>query len=277
MIGYKVAKNDETRVIITLEIPEDALTNMNRSSVAIKETAKYRTNKAKVLKIEDSEGNTYQSAESGFYYTKKLTYKIGEVIVCEDFDMNLEKICSTGIHFFLDRKLAEEYFLHKLVDGLVTYHDNGQKMLEISHVDDKKLIQSWYENGNKEVEYYSVQEQRDGLYNAWYYNGQKRYEINYKIGKEDSLSKGWYSSGEKLFEKNYKNGKLERLQLSWHLNGHKMCEENYKDGWRHGLFKQWDEFGLVTHDIIYENGVEKEVRPIHNDSNLEQLKECVEV
>jgi hypothetical protein len=59
MIGYKIAKNGDRRVIVTLEIPADALTNMGRSTVAVRETATYRVNKVIVLKIEDSEGNCY--------------------------------------------------------------------------------------------------------------------------------------------------------------------------------------------------------------------------
>ena len=34
MLGYKVGKHDDTRVIITLEIPEDAITNINRKDIA---------------------------------------------------------------------------------------------------------------------------------------------------------------------------------------------------------------------------------------------------
>ena len=80
MIGYKVAKNGEKRVVVTLEIPSDALTNMDRSTVAVKETAKHRASKAKVLKIEDEEGNCYPIAISFNYDKKSLEYKVGELL-----------------------------------------------------------------------------------------------------------------------------------------------------------------------------------------------------
>ena len=38
-IGYKVAQSSGNRVLITLLIPPDALTNMNRYSIAVKENA----------------------------------------------------------------------------------------------------------------------------------------------------------------------------------------------------------------------------------------------
>lgn len=40
MIGYKIVAHREKRVVVTLEIPRDARTNMNRSSIAVRDNAK---------------------------------------------------------------------------------------------------------------------------------------------------------------------------------------------------------------------------------------------
>ena len=106
MIGYKIAKNGDTRVVVTLEIPEDALTNMGRPSVALRETAKHRTNKAKVLAIEDASGTPHTTATSFGYDKKFLTYKVGETIEEPSYNPDPEQVCAEGIHYFLTRRVA---------------------------------------------------------------------------------------------------------------------------------------------------------------------------
>ena len=150
MIGYKIAKNGERRVVVTLEIPSDAPTNMNRSSVVVKDTAKYRANKAKVLKIEDNEGNCYPSATSFNYDKKSLDYKVGEVVEEPSYDKDPEKVYAEGIHYFLNKRVAELFALDEVTNGLFeSWHANGRKLEECSYVDGKRngLYQAWHENG----------------------------------------------------------------------------------------------------------------------------------
>jgi antitoxin component YwqK of YwqJK toxin-antitoxin module len=163
MIGYKLAKNNGKRVIITLSIPEDAITNINRKNIVDKNTAKHRTDKATVLKIEDSHGNEYTEAKSSFYGSG-LEYKLNETLIIEDYDTNLETVCSTGIHFFLERRVAELYNLDVIENG---------------------LYQSWYDNGQKQTECNFVNGKLEGLYQINYTNGQKWYEYNYVNGKKE--------------------------------------------------------------------------------------------
>jgi antitoxin component YwqK of YwqJK toxin-antitoxin module len=163
MLGYKVAKSFDKRVVITLEIPEDAITNVKRTNIVHAETAKYRTNKAKVIKIEDSDGKTYEEAVSFQYYNGTLTYNLKQGIRCPDFDMNLEKVCSNGIHFFLTKSLAETYGLKTIENGVLTaWHDNGTKYEETPFVNGKI----------------------NGTYSCWRDNGTLYNECTYVNGKE---------------------------------------------------------------------------------------------
>ena len=165
MLGYKVAKNGDTRVIVTLEIPTDARTNMNRLSVAVKEYATYRTDKAKVVKIEDVDGNTYTSAESIYYPYATLYYTAGEMVEEPSFgDPSQED--GDGIYFFLKRERADTYGIHWLEDGQLT---------------------SWYENGNKEYEVAFVDGLMDGFLRRWSSNGLKTSDIRYENGKATEL------------------------------------------------------------------------------------------
>lgn len=181
MIGYKVAKNNDTRVIMTLEIPDDAITNINRKDIVDASTAKYRTNKAKVLKIEDKDGKEYTSANSFIYNKKPLEYKLNETIVIDDYDINLEEVRSSGIHFFITKRVAELYYLNKIENCLFqSWYDNGQKEEESNFVNGELhgLYQQWHENGQKLVECTYVNGELHGLYQRWDYNGQRKEKSN---------------------------------------------------------------------------------------------------
>jgi antitoxin component YwqK of YwqJK toxin-antitoxin module len=234
MIGYKVAKNGgDTRVVITLDIPEDAFTNMERSTIRVKDTAKYRTNKAIVVKIEDQKGNEYTSAKSFVHKDKSLTYTLGETLIVEDYDLNIEKVCSSGIHFFLNKRVAELYNLDHLENGILEkWHDNGQKHQECTYKDGKPhgLYQVWQENGQKYIECTVKHGKYDGLYQVWHNNGQKTTECTYKDGKYDGLYQVWHNNGEKSEECTYKYGKLDGLYQKWFNDGEKYVEHTYKDG-----------------------------------------------
>ena len=92
MTGYK--KSDEGK-IITLEIPVGAkVFSINNN--------KRRTNKAKVI---DMQGETELSS----CYDNKFKYHVGDENEITNFDKRYNVECSTGIHFFLNRKEAERF------------------------------------------------------------------------------------------------------------------------------------------------------------------------
>jgi len=280
MIGYKSAKHGDKRVVVTLEIPEDALTNMGRSKVAAKETAKYCANKANVLKIEDDEGNCYPTATSFNYREKTLEYKVGEVM--EEPSYNPQEVCAEGIHFFLSRRVAELYGMEKVANGLFEmWYENGQKGEEVPYVNGQRhglretwfgngqkseeleyvygkmygLYRSWYENGQKDVETTFVDGQRHGLYQSWHENGQKMDEIPYVNGQRHGLYQRWYRNGQKTEEIEYVYGKIHGLYRIWYENGQKWEECEYVNGEKHRLYQRWDRDGNKLVEKTYVNGV----------------------
>jgi antitoxin component YwqK of YwqJK toxin-antitoxin module len=232
MIGYKVAKNDNsTRVLITLKIPEDAITNINRSNIVVKETAKHRANKVKVIKIEDADGKQYNSATS--FWDTSFIYKMDDTIVCEDFDMNLEKFCSTGIHFFLTRRCAELYDLLSIENGIFEqWYETGQPSVKCIYKGGLKngLYQQWYDNGQKTVECLYINDKLEGEYKCWYYNRQLSEEIVWKNGIKNGSYRLWNSNGQKKYEANYIDDNLDGLCQGWNEYGHLMIKTVYKRG-----------------------------------------------
>ncbi len=104
-IGFKKAigcyEEQAIRVLVTLEIPEDA----KRLSATGR---KCRCDKAKVLRITDLEekvelAEAYSGHDNNFYY------RVGEMVSVDNFDEDRWNECSTGIHFFINKQEAIDY------------------------------------------------------------------------------------------------------------------------------------------------------------------------
>jgi len=91
-IGFKKCQGK----IVKLLICEDAL----RSSAT---SYKCRCSKAKVLEISDGSTEIASDKDSNFIY------RVGETVEVTNFDPDRWNECSTGIHFFMNRLMAENY------------------------------------------------------------------------------------------------------------------------------------------------------------------------
>ena len=92
----KLADDDVAKLLI----PEDA----KRSSGT---SRKCRADKAKVLAIYDRRGEEISEGRSR--YDSEFIYRVGETVYSDKWDEDRWNECSSGIHFFLTRKEAEEY------------------------------------------------------------------------------------------------------------------------------------------------------------------------
>ena len=98
--GWKKCKSDR---IVKLKIPEDA----RRSSASRR---KCRCDKAEVIEITSIDGKEkYTEAVSG--RDADFVYKVGEMVSVDDFCKNRWEECAAGIHFFMNRKEAVDYWL----------------------------------------------------------------------------------------------------------------------------------------------------------------------
>ena len=96
-IGYKKAHGH----IVKLEILADA----KRSSAT---SRKCRCSAAKVLSITTVDGGT-EVEEIASDRNSNFIYRVGEVVRVDYFDEDRWNECSTGIHFFITRREAEQY------------------------------------------------------------------------------------------------------------------------------------------------------------------------
>ena len=119
IIGYKIASSRRlclsnqlfwrdnenhgpANVLVTLKIPADA----KRSSAGGR---KCRCDKAEVIGLEHI--TSHESLSIAYSkYDINFEYRIGEKISVPDFDENRWAECSTGVHFFINRKEALQYY-----------------------------------------------------------------------------------------------------------------------------------------------------------------------
>lgn len=101
LVGWKKLQGE---YIAKLFIPEDA----ERVSTPI--GRKNRTNKANVLAIFDSKGGPVPEGFTGHsLHNPDFTYQVGQSIEEPNYDGNFLVECTSGIHFFITRKEAEQY------------------------------------------------------------------------------------------------------------------------------------------------------------------------
>ena len=88
--------------IVKLEICSDA----KRSSST---SLKCRCSKAKVLEIQELNGEKSNIKSIASNHDRSFWYNVGEIVEVSDFDENRWNECASGIHFFIDRNMAVAY------------------------------------------------------------------------------------------------------------------------------------------------------------------------
>ena len=99
-IGWKAFPNG---LIAKLKILKDS----KRSQAT---TNKCRCDKALVLEFQNINGSKADLVEYTNTNFIKCTYKVGEVVYADSWDNNRWNECSHGIHFFMDRETAIDYY-----------------------------------------------------------------------------------------------------------------------------------------------------------------------
>jgi antitoxin component YwqK of YwqJK toxin-antitoxin module len=167
--------------VVILERLLDTITNENRNNIPneqYKQFAKYRGNKFLVKDIFHKFDSTKKvlSILSSNFYKNQLKYEIGKIIIPDDFDTDLEKVCSNGIHYFLKLECVFYYSLEKITNGdYLRWHDNGQLCLKCTYTNGKLNgdYLRWYDNGQLCLKCTYTNGKLNGDYLRWHDNGQQ--------------------------------------------------------------------------------------------------------
>ncbi len=101
---YKACKNS----IVTLELLSDSITNEDRDGVVDSNSAKFRTNKARVVTIVNPLTGEKMDKDRSIH-DSTFIYTVGN-IVRGRFDSNINEVCSSGIHYFKTYDAALDWY-----------------------------------------------------------------------------------------------------------------------------------------------------------------------
>jgi hypothetical protein len=256
MYGYKSGISDNNiRVLISLYIPPDAKTNFERKSVRNKLFAKYRVNKATVLRIQDDNLKNYNTAKS-LFNDEKITYIVGAQVI-SNFNNDIEIIQGEGIHIFLDSDVARNYcrkiFTQKWTHDInlyMTFFSNGNTKERITYMNqgENKKIELFYDTGKiKSLE--NIRNYlKNGLCMDWYHTGKVKSYCEYENGLKNGIERIFYTNAHRKFYITYNMGILDGKFTCWHINGEIELDCNYSNGVLCDEYKKYDKFGKL---ILY--------------------------
>ncbi len=264
-------------MIVTLEIPADALTNLGRPGIVNPATATYRANKVRVVSIQDGSGASYTVARrelwppgrQGFWAQPGLIFQVGNKI--EDYTYsNTPEVYAHGILFFLSPWVAE---MHEMM----AYHELHsynkwclKRQWTVSFVGYENCrLEGWYPSGARLRELHTQGGKFHGPYRSWYPDGKQKREEHYVNGLREGAFVFWHKNGQKAREYTFMSGKQQGSFVDWHVTGHKKAEGFYVDGKRHGDYREWHVHGQKREESIYVSGKLQGVqKKWHNNGTL---------
>lgn len=192
--------------LVVMEKCDDTKTNEGRNDVSDAKHAKFRASKLKVIDIiNKTHGGKIDHVINVTDFGKTLMYKVGKIVECDDYDDDLDIVCSRGIHYFKTMITAYYY-------GSLPSEKHTCKMIE------------WNCDGSKRFEKSYKNDLKDGLWTEWYDNGQKQREGTFKNDEKDGLWTEWYNNGQKCTEVTYINGNKSKTYMAWGPDGQIVSE-----------------------------------------------------
>jgi len=111
IIGWKVChgQNNRTSYLVKLRIPDGVRRTSGFGS------RKCRCERALVLDILYIDGTPAKETTVVSHYDKTFSYTKGQWVYVDNYDSDRRFICSSGIHFFMERQEAINYYESELV------------------------------------------------------------------------------------------------------------------------------------------------------------------
>jgi antitoxin component YwqK of YwqJK toxin-antitoxin module len=193
--------------IVTLTKLPDTITNENRDSVNDVNHAKHRANKLEVVSIVNKDnGSHLDEIKSSSYSHDHLMYYVGETVESDEYDTDINKVCSTGIHYFKTWETA--YFWDKSIT-------NG-------------VFKQWSNSGIQVLESNYSSSKLHGSFQRWYEKtATTSLSATFNMGKFDGLYTRYHGNTNKFIEGNYSNGTKTGTWTKWDENGNVISVTNY--------------------------------------------------
>lgn len=194
--------------------------------------------------------NVAKPTSDGFY-RKVLKIKENGCII-QDFYQNSNKKQSDPI-LLTDKTDLLAGGPASIEGKLVLWHENGQKSMEVFYKNNQKqgLLQSWHKNGYKKLEQTYHNDQENGIATYWNEEGMKQLEFNFENGNLNLVSS--WKEGRKISETHYFNNKKEGVSTYWYHNGSIKEIAHYHENKLNGLYTSFYPDGSKESEIFYNN------------------------
>jgi antitoxin component YwqK of YwqJK toxin-antitoxin module len=234
--------------IVVMQKIDDGKNNEGRSEVINKNYAKFRANKLKVIEIIDYDfpETTVDSITTQYPHSNHVTnrtfYKKNNIVVPNNYDENINNVCSTGIHYF--NTLFPALFYRHVPDNLTgewyEWNENGIKTKKSNHKNGllSGKVYNWYNNGlQKSIEEYN-NGLRSGEWRTFSENGEPLWFGKYCDGTKCRKSQ-WFFTDSLISEYYTKKGKaIFRIETQKQNDNNTFYKVNIGNGY--GYFSHYE-------------------------------------
>ncbi|OFX32408.1 MAG: hypothetical protein A2X08_00845 [Bacteroidetes bacterium GWA2_32_17] len=179
------------------------------------------------------------------------------------------KLNGIFIRYFDNGNVSNEVnFVNGNPTGYKQYFPN--KKLKAEKTDDEKNqhLTTWFENGNKNLEQYLLNNILNGKSEQWFDNGQLELSCTYKNNKQEDEFSAYHKNGKKKIEGNYTNGNLDGNWKTYNEKGQIISDEKYNFGKKIGTWYYYFENGNKRAKVIYKDGLIKENKEWNESGKL---------
>jgi len=138
--------------------------------------------------------------------------------------------------FFINTAFAEDIVL--VIKNGITYDFNTDTPFSGTS------LSSWYNSAPKEFITYQ-NGVRNGPYETYYQNGQIEVQTNYLNGELHGLYEKYFSNGQIEIQTNYQNGKYQGSYLEYSSDGSLVKRTNFEDGEYHRSYFEYYQNGQM--------------------------------
>jgi antitoxin component YwqK of YwqJK toxin-antitoxin module len=278
--------------VVVLKKTQNTITNENRKGIINVNCAKLRGDIFIVADIVPKSNDLKELTKitNTIFYGDVITYEIGSIVKSNGYNMNLDDIRTTGIHYFNtfepafyynfimtkgytgdfigyhDNGVVSATYRYKdgIIDGdCIAYCENGNIIGSKTYVNGKLQGESvaYYGNGRVKSVYYFTNGCVNGEHTEYYDNGQLRKKCCYNsVGQLQGKYVEYYENGILEQECNYSfanpylSGKLHGKFTRYHANGKIYIDTMYKCGLQHGDYTEYLEDGELVRQVKFHNG-----------------------
>lgn len=211
----------EKKVLVTLYIPTDAITNENRREVVNIKTALHKCNKAMPIMIQDINLNVYESAL--YAYTPEIKLKLNHMVVTARDKLLLECMSKSKNH-----DVSEETVSRILENGIYYY-----KSVEPFH-------------------FMSEDQFKNSILKKWFSNGQIESQISIINGKRHGTQIIYNKDGTVKSTLEYQNDMLNGYTRTYHSNGYRHLDIHFLNNKKQGLCRKWNPDGSIEKSYVFD-------------------------